>query len=247
MIKSLTATLNKNRPIVDIELKDSTVLWRYLDTAKFLDLTHNRDLFFSRGDKFEDAYEGAFTRKIKEIIDHNYRENGIDFTADEFAKRIREKVFVNCWHRNTNDSMAMWHIYGQSSAAMAITTTVGMLRDSMIEANLPFRWAIKKVRYVNHWRNPEIDIRPYSNIFSYKLKAYEFEKEVRVIVDRSQEFDIDIAENGMKIGVSLEKLLRSIVISPTAPSWFFELISATTEKYGVLTPVRRSKLTFGPK
>jgi len=79
------------------------------------------------------------------------------------------------------------------------------------------------------------------------VKAYEFEKEVRVIVDSFHEtFDVEATKVGMPIPISLDKLLRSVVVAPDAPPWFFTLIGEVTAKYGVKAPVRKSKLSFDP-
>ena len=116
------------KPRLHSELKGTDVLWRYLDAAKFFDFIHHQTLFFCRGDQFEDKFEGAFTESLKHAIEKSYQDNQIDFTYEEFRKRLRERVFVNCWHKSRDDSMAMWSIYGRSSCSVAITTTVEQLK-----------------------------------------------------------------------------------------------------------------------
>jgi hypothetical protein len=235
------------KPRVSSELGARDVLWRYLDAAKFLDLLHNHTLFFSRGDQFEDKFEGAFTDSLKHSIQRSYDVNNIDFTYEEFRRRLRERVFVNCWHKSSDDSMAMWSIYGRSSCSVAITTTVGQLKQSLEEQDLPYDIAIEKVDYVKHWRDPELNIAPYSRVFAYKIKAYEFEKEVRVLIDRfADEFEANISETGMSITVSLQSLLRSIVIAPEAPPWFEKLVLEVSTHFGITAPVRRSMLAKEP-
>ena len=39
----------------------NTIVWKYLDLSKFLDLLMSRKLFMSRSDKFQDQYEGTFS------------------------------------------------------------------------------------------------------------------------------------------------------------------------------------------
>lgn len=237
----------KGKPRVDDCLKSKDVLWRYLDAARFLDLVHNRRLFFVRGDQFEDKFEGAFTDSIKKAIEAFYKENEIKFSYEEFKTKLRERVFLNCWHRSPDDSMAMWSIYGRSQTSLAITTTVGKLTETIEAAKIPHNVAIKKVAYVKHWRDPEIDYNPYSNVFAHKVKAYEFEKEVRVVIDRfHEEFCSKSVEKGMTVPISLDKLLRSIVISPDAPPWFLSLVEGIVDKYEVSAHVRRSMLAFDP-
>ena len=143
--------------------------------------------------------------------------------------------------------MAMWSIYGRSSCSVAITTTVEKLRSALQEQQLPYDISIERVEYVKHWRDPDLDIAPYSRVFAYKTKAYEFEKEVRVLIDRSAgEFETPMPDVGMSIKVNQATLLRSIVIAPEAPVWFETLVRAASERYEILAPVGRSKLAFDP-
>ena len=235
------------KPRVSSSLTDEDVLWRYLDAAKLLDFIHNHTLFFSRGDQFEDKFEGSFTDSLKHAIELSYKDNNIDFSYAEFRRRLRERVFVNCWHQSADDSMAMWSIYGRSSCSVALTTTVGQLRKSLEDQALPHDISIEKVEYVKHWRDPELDIAPYSRVFAYKTKAYEFEKEVRILIDRfSGDFEIPMTDTGMLIKVSSQTLLRSIVIAPEAPPWFETLVRAVSQHYGITVPVRRSFLAKEP-
>lgn len=234
-------------PRLHAKLSGSDVLWRYLDAAKFFDFIHHETLFFCRGDQFEDKFEGAFTKSLKETIGKSYQEHGIDYSYEEFRKRLRERVFVNCWHKSLHDSMAMWSIYGRSSCSVAITTTVEKLRGSLREQELPYDISIERVEYVNHWHEPSLDITPYSRVFAYKTKAYEFEKEVRVLIDRSfSEFKAPMPEAGMSVKVNQAELLRSIVVAPEAPDWFETLVRVASIRHGIVAPVRRSKLAIDP-
>lgn len=253
----MTEVLRKQRLLVDDGLQDKNVLRRYFDTAKFVLLLQTKSLFFCRADLLQDKFEGAFTRSIKELIDSAFGSNNISSTAEEFKKSLRERIFLNCWSLGLDDNMAMWKMYGGHDYAVAITTTVGQLREaieSYLDSNKKKRsyhelggFMIKPVQYVKHWRDPKLDINPYSNIFRYKVTAYEFEQEVRVILDRYHEtVDQAPTDNGVSIGIDLNKFLRSVVISPDAPDWFHDLIRKLTEKYGVNVEVRRSMLSFDP-
>jgi hypothetical protein len=53
----------------NIKLPDDpdTIIWKYLDLSKFLDLLMSK-LFMSRSDKFEDQYEGTFSEPTYEEI-----------------------------------------------------------------------------------------------------------------------------------------------------------------------------------
>lgn len=235
------------RPRINGRLNRNTVLWRYLDAAKLFDFFQNSTLFFCRADKFTDKFEGAFTPSLRQQINASYSENKIEFTYEQFKRRMRERVFINCWHRSQDDSAAMWALYGKSDCAVALTSTIGQLSDALLEQKIPHDISIERVEYIRHWRDPELDIAPYARVFAYKTKAYEHEKEVRVLIDRSlREFDANIPEPGMAIAVAPSTLLRSIVIAPEAPGWFESLVRQSAERYDIAAPVRRSKLANDP-
>ena len=232
---------------LDPRLQESDVLWRYLDAAKFLSLLDGPGLHLTRGDQFADKFEGTFTKSLKHAIEASYEKQDIQMTVEEFKKRLRERVFVNCWRQGKDDSMAMWSLYGRSEFSVAVTTTVGQLRKEACTWSLPYDTSIKKVTYLKHWRDPELNANPYSNVFSYKVTAYDYENEVRVIVDRFHEtFDEEPAEKGLFMPLNLNRFLRSIVVAPEAPEWFFGTVQRACIKYGITTPVHRSKLATEP-
>lgn len=234
------------KPVLDPGLKDSTVLWRYLDTASFFNLLHTEELYLCRGDLFEDKFEGAFTSTLKAAIEEAYSDNHLLGGYDAFRKMIRENVYINCWHANPHDNMAMWGLYGKSPTSVAITTTVGKLRDAL-EIPAIGELSIRKVKYTNHWRDPAISIFPYSQIFTYKVKAYAYEKEVRVMLDRtSGPLHRPDTAPGVSVKTPLNKLLRSVVLAPNAPIWFCNLIRETAIQRGLTAPVRNSKMASDP-
>jgi len=228
-------------------LRRDTVLWRYLDAARLFDFFENSTLFFCRADRFSDKFEGAFTPSLRAQISAAHARGEIDYDYEQFKRRMRESVFINCWHRNQDDSAAMWALYGKSDCAVALTTTVGQLTD--IAADIEeHRISIARVEYVKHWSDPKLDVSPdYTRIFAYKTKAYEYEKEVRVIIDRTRDGPpTDPRQPGICVPIDAGRLLRSIVISPDAPPWFEGLVRQSARRYGIRAPVRRSKLATDP-
>lgn len=235
-------------PRLDSQLSDDQVLWRYSDLPSFLSLLSSRAIYFRRGDCFSDKHEGAFTRSIKERIEKEIANHSLSTTYSQFKEKLRQRVFISCWHASIDDSMAMWALYGKGPLSIAATTTVGQLVSELKAAKLKYPLAVEKVKYIKHWRNPRISISPYSNVFKYKVKAYAFEKEVRVIIDKMEEnWDGVVTEEGMPVSVRPERLLRSVVVSPEAPEWFDSLVRETITKFDLPTElVHRSKLSFSP-
>ena len=91
-------------PKINGELRQDTVLWRYLDAAKLFDFFENSTLFFCRADHFSDKFEGAFTPSLRDQISAAHARGEIDYDYEQFKRRMRESVFINCWHRNQDDS-----------------------------------------------------------------------------------------------------------------------------------------------
>jgi hypothetical protein len=57
-----------DNPNIKLPDDSDTIVWKYLDLSKFLDLLLSQKLFMSRSDKFEDQYEGTFSEPTFEEI-----------------------------------------------------------------------------------------------------------------------------------------------------------------------------------
>src|SRR6266446_1748276 len=86
---------------------DDTVIWRYMDFAKFVSLLSDRRLYFSRVDLLGDVYEGVYPKG--NVLDPTALQNlppeaREAFAAQhnrnlpEIARGFRQCQFVNCWH-----------------------------------------------------------------------------------------------------------------------------------------------------
>ena len=117
---------NKN---ITLPEDPDTVVWKYLDLSKFLDLLMSQKLFMSRSDKFEDQYEGTFSEPTYEEI-KKLSINNPEFL--NYYKSHREKVAVSSWHINEYESFAMWQIFTQNSEGLAIQSTIGRLQNAVI-------------------------------------------------------------------------------------------------------------------
>jgi len=94
--------------------------------------------------------------------------------------------------------------------------------------------------------------------FGVKLDAYDYEKEVRVLVlDENAPKTMAImttppppARDGLLIPVcDIESFLTGITVSPKAPDWFLQVLKSLVERYGIdegMVPVKKSTLLSGP-
>lgn len=198
-------------------LAPNTMVWKYLDLSKFLDLLLHKQLFMARSDKFEDQYEGTFSEptfvEIQKLSEHNP-----EFL--EYYKNHRKNVVISSWHINDHESFAMWQIFTKSKEGIAIQSTVGRIQEALA-SELHFEQHIGRVNYINY-KTQHIPFEDAFFPFLYKRKSFIYEKEVRIITDASHSKD-EIHE-GLKINVDVEKLISKIYIHPKSENWYKKLI-----------------------
>ena len=100
-----------DNPNIKLPEDPETIVWKYLDLSKFLDLLLSKKLFMSRSDKFEDQYEGTFSEPTFEEIRKLSIDNP-DFL--NYYKTHREKVAISSWHINEYESFAKWQSFSQN-------------------------------------------------------------------------------------------------------------------------------------
>ncbi len=204
---------------------DDTIVWKYLDLSKFLDMLISNKLFMSRSDKFEDQYEGTFSEPTFEEIKRISVGNP-DFL--DYYKQHREKVAISSWHANEYESFAMWQIFTKNSEGLAIQSTIGRLKNAVqLEKN--FEQFIGEVNYIDYKK----DFIPFNDNFFpflFKRKSFQYEREIRIITDVSK--NNLILDNGLKIDVDLNQLIEKIYIHPKSENWFKKLVIDLVEKLG---------------
>jgi hypothetical protein len=223
---------------------DKTVIWRYMDFTKFVDLISKKALFFVKSSNFEDPFEGIYPMKITEGNKVFHKE----------AARLRDFCYVNCWHMNEHESAAMWNLYLSTQEGVAIKSTSGGLKKAF--ENCDESILISKVKYWNYEEDVDKLYKETKdklgsstiNPVVFKRSSFEHEKELRLIYNQ---FKIGAEEPPKAFGVLIETemndLIDEIVIAPYAPSWFFELVADVCKQYGLNKPIIHSNLYSPPK
>ncbi|MCK8141226.1 hypothetical protein MW871_04905 [Flavobacterium sp. I-SCBP12n] len=213
----------------------NTIIWKYLDLSKFLDLLMSQKLFMSRSDKFEDQYEGTFSEPTFEEI----KKLSIDNPSFlDFYKSHREKVAISSWHINEYESFAMWQIFTQNSEGLAIQSTIGRLQKSLIpETN--FNQYIGEVNYIDY-KKEHIPFDDMFFPFLFKRKSFQYEGEVRVITDIGDN-QLRINE-GLKINVNINELIEKIYIHPKSENWYKNLVIQLVKKLNFDFTIEKSDL-----
>ena len=224
-----------NNPNIKLPNDPNTVVWKYLDLSKFLDLLLSQKLFMSRSDKFEDQYEGTFSEPTFEEIKKLSIDNP-DFL--NHYKIRREKVAISSWHINEYESFAMWQIFTQNSEGLAIQSTIGRLQRSLLPET-DFDQYIGEVNYIDYKK----ELIPFDDSFFpflYKRKSFQYEGEVRVITDIGSS-DIQINE-GLKISVDINELIEKIYIHPKSENWYKNLVIQLVKQLGFKFTIEKSDL-----
>jgi hypothetical protein len=224
-----------NNPNIKLPEDPNTVVWKYLDLSKFLDLLMSGKLFMSRSDKFEDQYEGTFSEPTFEEIKKLSIDNP-DFL--NYYKTHREKVAISSWHINEYESFAMWQIFTQNSEGLAIQSTIGRLQESLApETN--FNQYIGEVNYIDY-KKEHIPFDDMFFPFLFKRKSFQYEGEVRIITDIG-ESEIKINE-GLKINVDINQLIEKIYIHPKSENWYKNLVIQLVKQLGFNFTIEKSDL-----
>lgn len=212
-----------------------TIVWKYLDLSKFLDLLISKKLFLSRSDKFEDQYEGTFSEPTFEEI-KKLSENNPEFL--DYYKSHREKVVVSSWHINEYESFAMWQIFTQNSEGLAIQSTLGRIQNAL-EDEKDIKQYIGEVNYIDYKK----EYIPFDDMFFpflFKRKSFQYEREVRIIADLSdQQIKIN---DGLKIDVNISELIEKIYIHPKSENWYKKLVIELVSKLGFDFEIEKSDL-----
>ncbi len=221
----------------NIKLPDdpNTIVWKYLDLSKFLDLLMSRKLFMSRSDKFEDQYEGTFSEPTYEEI-KKLSENNPEFL--DYYKSHREKVVVSSWHINEYESFAMWQIFTQNNEGLAIQSTIGRLQKAL-KPEINYSQFIGEVNYIDYKK----EYIPFDNMFfpfMFKRKSFQYEREVRIISDLSEN-NIKI-NDGLKIDVDINQLIEKIYIHPKSENWYKKLVIELVSKLDYTIEIEKSDL-----
>ena len=226
---------------------DETIIWRFMDLAKFVSLLKDRALFMTRADKLEDQFEGAVcaeedAKRYDEALADYYSEvmGGKPVPEKLIAEEhnanqlLRMNSYLNCWYEGENESMAMWRLYasGREAKGVAIRTTVGQLKKAIgrfVE--------IGRIEYIDYsvtWPN-------INEALWRKRVSFEYEHEIRIRVTPEKGLSYT-PESHMMLPVELSELIGAVYVSPMAEPWLKDVVVDVLDKYGVKKDVYHSRL-----
>jgi hypothetical protein len=259
----------------DIEDPD-TVLWRYVDLYKWLDMLQTSELHLTRADQMEDRWEGSYSEVNLAQRPSLYGANW-SVTAPSLSMMYqfgRSHTYLNCWYMGAGESYAMWKIYDAAGRGVAFRTTAGRLKESLVGPPREPPISGAKVQYVDYSKT----FIPEANIFFpyvHKRLSFSHESEYRLLAlwapealetdededenedeneDEYEYEDEDIAVSTepdlpplfIREPVDLGRLVEAVYVSPDAPNWVARVVGEVTGKYMPGLDIRHSDLAADP-
>ena len=242
---------------------DDTVIWRYMDLAKYVDLLRSAALYFARADKLGDPYEGSIpistVRKrvaTMAILQQQMKADTDLPTGLEHFKNLPRFTLVNAWHCSTYESDAMWWLYARHDSGLAVRTTVGDLKRSLGKVK-DDNVMIGRITYVDY-DTADFHLGNFLWLYLHKRLAFAHEQEVRAIILRSPlmidlpdgtqrvDWTRDICDVGVRVPIDTLQLIQGVVVAPFAQEGYRGLVQDLTGRYGITVDVRQSELTRLP-
>lgn len=225
-------------------LPEDTKLWRYIDLAKFVSFLDSGNLWLARSDTFKDQREGRFPPEMRAAIEKAYerfekKQGSLINNADDFQDYLCRNAYVSCWHKNADENMVMWELYGHEENAVALQTTVKKLKlniSKIDSGGLEFH--LKNVEY-----SQAEDVKGklnYSAPFFIKRPHFEFEKEARLFISTYSSIN---PKKDTPLGVELKlnfvDAIDKVLVHPDSQEWFVNVVKSISTKYGLSAPVER--------
>ena len=229
---------------IDKSLDEGLRLWRYMDLARLVSLLETKAIWLARADTFRDKHEGRFPDEMRTLMEKAYEGFRVDDPspvkdASDFQDYMLKNTFISCWHKNIDENMAMWEIYGRDTNAIAVQTTVARVRDGTDSSKLDgYSLLLRPVAYKRAEDVP--GVLRYEDCFFRKRPHFSFEQEVRISLDTySRANPAKNTPYGHQLRCSIKTLIESIYVHPDSADWFVDAVNSIATHYKLNAHVKR--------
>ena len=176
---------------------------------KFLDLLESSTLFFPSVDNLGDQHEGMIPEKVLEHMGEEA--HGFSHTLEHYRSYVenvlRPRTFISSWSAHSDESFALWKMYGKEKLAIALKTDLDSLKKSF--DGVPEDVFIGEIKYFD---SKKFRYKIGNTFYSFLVKHhyYQFENEVRCLIED------EYSTVGKKVKVELNTLIKEVYISPFA-------------------------------
>jgi len=203
-----------------------TPIYRFVTFPSLMTLLETQKMPLRKITKWDDPWELP-ARHFTDEIDSKKREEGY-------------KVFGNCWSR-ISESDALWRIYSQDCKGICISSTVGMLKKTIIKRYPKIAACIAEITYdsVENYLLDDLFGKKYSEKYPQpylgaciKRTAFSHEQEIRFMIHAQDLLaptpDLFILDN-----IDYRSLIKEIIFDPRVENWYFDTMSKYLDKYKI--------------
>jgi len=234
---------------VSNRLDDTAKVWRFMDLWKFISLLNDNALTMARIDILEDPYDGQLNpqwhddakRRISERLESDEEQQKIMDRFDSFLRQGGTDscgpAYVSCWYTGQSSSLAMWKLYCPSGQGVALQSTVGLLKTIQSE-ELTLQCGPVEYRTLNRLG----DINDWEKLPFLKRKAYDFEREYRIIGREPWQKSLNkkARDTHKQLKIDPSKLLTKIWAPAGCPTWQMHQLRGLVRQYDIEVVVSRS-------
>ena len=216
-----------------IDMPNNTVIWKYLDLFKYLDLLNTSTLFMQRCDHFIDKLDGSSPDREHLM----YKFPDLDTEQVNAMLRmydvLKRSTYVSSWHINDFESSVMWDAYSNNQGGLAIKTTVGNLKDSIIDESSIY---FSKVVYTRN------DMPMWNTFFPifHKREQFTDERECRLFLNEdfskyahpTTDHLLPLLPSAKKIAINTDVLMEQVFFHPLTSDWVADSVAGVIKQFG---------------
>jgi hypothetical protein len=148
-------------------------------------------------------------------------------------------MFVNCWYEGDHESAALWQQVAPHGDSIAIQTTFQELGVAVNETVYA-----ASVSYLDYGpdNSPKGSVL---NPFFCKRRLFDYEKEVRLLIDRSDPRS-DKPAKGLSVPVDIGSLVRTVVLAPGSGDWVERTLRSVLRGHSIQARIVRSAMDDEP-
>lgn len=227
---------------------------RYIQLPQFIYMI-SKGLYVPKTSLFEDELEG-----LASVMFNCYYEGPGPKMENDWAK---EWIYTSCWYKSTDESMAMWNLYGTNNESLMIQTTTDKLAEA-VKSSKKYKDYPARLNFVSYFEAAEYPkplykksihpraSKPYSHLYNnklddffYKHPSYRHEQEVRLcLIEKNAEPPYEINKNSGIVLPLENDFIESVVFAPNATPWFKEIVMEVMDKYAIEAEINGSELDW---
>ena len=262
--------MTQSKPVIE-DVADDTLIWRYMDFARFTALAFSHRLWFPKLRELwlDDPWEGF--GRVRGLRRPSRRQRSLPATetarlliaeASAYAaKTVRnapEHVYASSWCRGS-ETLGMWERYGAAGRGIALESSVGQFKQALERKLKREQYAFGLVRYSGDlqtsasWHSDftkgSIPLsgplwqRTLSAAFT-KRGFYEDENEWRAAVFQEQKRP---DTKGLLMPIDLNILIRTVRVGPRVDAPTIVALQAVMKAAGVDRPIEESTIFREPR